>query len=255
MTRVISIVSGKGGVGKTTLSINLAYALAKNFKKRTLLIDGNITTSHIGLSLGVTKANVMLNDMLRNENVSFEPYTYIENFDLLLSAISPRSLENVEMSRLSSLIEKLSLLGYDFILLDTAPGLGKEAVEAIKASKEVLFITNPLTPSAIDIIRVSELCSELMITSLGLVLNMVRRKPYELSAFEIERFVNVPVIGEIPFDKSVLIALASKKTFVELFPKSKVSKAINKICSTITGEVFLEEKKGFLERIKSIFIR
>lgn len=255
MTRVIAIVSGKGGVGKTTLSINLAYALAKNFKKRTLLIDGNITTSHIGLSLGVSKANTMLNDMLRKDEISFEPYRYEENFDLLLSAVSPKSLENVEISKLSPLIEKLSSLGYDFILLDTAPGLGKEALEAIRASKEVLFITNPLTPSAIDIIRVSELCSELMITSLGLVLNTVRRKPYELTAFEIERFVNVPVIGEIPFDKKVLIALAAKKTFVELFPKSNITRSINMICSILTGERLIEERTGFLERIRSIFIR
>lgn len=255
MTRVIAIVSGKGGVGKTTLSINLAYALAKNFKKRVLLIDGNITTSHIGLSLGVTKAATMLNDMLRNDLTSFEPYRYEENFDLLLSAVSPRSLENVEISKLPGLVEKLNSLGYDFILLDTAPGLGKEAIEAIRASREVLFITNPLTPNAIDIIRVSELCSELMITSIGLVLNMVRRKPYELTAFEIERFVNVPVIGEIPFDKKVLIALAAKKTFMELFPNAKISRAVNMLCSIITGERFIEERKGILEIIKSIFRR
>ncbi len=240
ITRTISIVSGKGGVGKTTLSINLAYALTNTYKKKVLLIDANITTSHLGLSLGLTSPKVTLNKMLRSKSFLFEPENY-GGVDLILSGISPRELSGVDIKKLPKLVKKIEKRGeYDFILLDSAPGLGREAVSCIKASKEILFITNPLTPAALDIIRVSEISGRLKIPSIGLVLNMVRGKPYELKPYEIERFTNVPVVAEIPFDKKILVSLAIKKPVLEVFPHSKVAKEIRRLAGVIAGEIVEE---------------
>ncbi len=255
-TRVISIVSGKGGVGKTTLSINLAYTLANVFKKKVLLIDANITTSHLGLSLGLTAPKITLNKLLKSRSFTFQPERY-KNVDLILSGMSPRELIGVNIRKLPSLVKKIERRKeYDFILLDSAPGLGREALAAIKASNEILFITNPLTPAALDIIRVSEISSSLKIPSLGLVLNMVRRKPYELTAYEIERFTNVPVVAEIPFDRKILTALALKKPVAEVFPESRTSKEIKRLCSVITGEPLENtacESVSVIEKLKRYF--
>jgi len=253
-TRVVSIVSGKGGVGKTTLSINLAYTLANVFKKKVLLIDANITTSHLGLSLGLSAPKITLNKMLKSRSFHFQPERY-KNIDLILSGISPKELSGVDIRKLPGLVKKIEKRKeYDFILIDSAPGLGRESLSAIKASGEILFITNPLTPAALDIIRVSEISSGLKIPSLGLVLNMVRHKPYELTAYEIERFTNVPVIAEIPFDKKILVSLAMKKPFVEVFPNSETSREIRKLCSVLTGEPLKESRsESLLEKVKKYF--
>jgi len=253
-TRVISIVSGKGGVGKTTLSINLAYVLANNFEKNVLLIDANITTSHLGLSLGITSPRYTLNKILKTKNLFFEPENY-KNVSLILSAISPHQLKGVNIKRIKELIRKIERSKlYDFVLLDSAPGLGREAISVLEASKEIIFITNPLTPAAIDIIRVSEMAGNLGIHSIGLVLNMVRNKPFELSAFEIERFTNIPVIASIPFDRKILTSLALKKPVVEIFPNAKVSKEIVNLGGVITGESPRVEKgESMIEKIKKLF--
>ena len=239
-------------MGKTTLSINLAYALAKHLNKKTLLVDANITTSHLGVSLGIRNPPVTLNDLLKTNKKEANFVNLINNLDVLPSAISPLRLKGVDIAKISKVIKRLKN-GYEFILLDSAPGLGREAISVLKASEEVLFITNPLTPAALDIIRVSEICGKLGIVPIGLVLNMVRHKPYELSAMEIERFTNVPVIAEIPFDKVVLKSLALRKPFVEIFPNSKPSREVIKLASIITGEAVPETRTSWLDKIKSFF--
>jgi septum site-determining protein MinD len=67
MTRIIGIVSGKGGVGKTTIVANLGAALASFYKKRVIIVDCNVTTSHLGLYLGMYYHPVSLNQVLRGE--------------------------------------------------------------------------------------------------------------------------------------------------------------------------------------------
>ncbi len=255
-TRTISIVSGKGGVGKTTLSINLAYALAHKFKKKVLLIDSNITTSHLGISLGITSPEYTLNKVLKSKSFRFKPEKYGE-MDLLLSSVSPHKFKDVDMKRIVNFVKKLEGSGkYDFILLDSAPGLGKEAISAIEASREILFVTSPLTPATIDIIRVSEIAGNLKVPSIGLVLNMVRNKPFELRPHEIERFTNVPIISSLPFDRKFLASLALKKPVVEAFPNSRISKEIVNLASVVAGEPLPpEEETGFMSWLKRLFTK
>ena len=253
-SRVIGIVSGKGGVGKTTLTANLGAALAKYFEKRVLIVDCNLTTSHLGLSLGIYYSPLTLNQLLKygkvKKNLEFE--TYLPNLCVLPASISLKELKGVNVMKLRSLINKLKKLDFDFILLDSAPGLGREAMATLKASEEVIFVSNPLTIAAIDLIRLNEIIAKLGIVSIGLVLNMVRKKSYELKEEEIESFVNLPIIGKIPYDKNVLRALALKAPVVLKFPKSKASKAFLKVAERITQEkILMESEKSIYDILAS----
>lgn len=253
MTRVIGIVSGKGGVGKTTVISNLGVALAKYFNKQVIIVDANITTSHLGLFLGMYYSPVTLNTLLKSKKAKLEEAAQerLPNLKVVLSAISVKELKGVNILKLKNVIRKIkNKLKPDFILIDSAPGLGKEALATLKASEEILFVTNPFIPAAMDIIRVNEVAKSLKLNSIGIVLNMVRNEPYELTEEEIEQFVEIPIIGKIPMDKNILKALALKEPVVIKYPYSKASKAFIKLAAKVCNEEPPEIAESFVEKLK-----
>ena len=257
MTRVIGVVSGKGGVGKTTVISNLGVSLAKYFEKKVVVVDANITTSHLGLFLGMYYSPVTLNKLLRSKraNVKEAAQDHLPNLKVVLSSLSIRDLKGVNIAKLKNVIKKIkNALNPDFILIDSAPGLGKEAIATLKASEEILFVTNPFIPAAMDIIRVNEVARELRLGSVGMVLNMVRDEPYELTEEEIEQFVEIPVIEKIPMDKNVLKSLALKVPVVIKYPTSPASKAFIRLAAKICNEEVPPLAESLTERIKRLLV-
>ncbi len=251
--RIIGIVSGKGGVGKTTVSSNLAHSLAM-LGKNVLLVDANVTTSHLGLSLGIVDSPVTLNDLLKGKKLSSKSdfIEYRPGFYILTSDIMPEKLKGVKISNLKNVVARIAkkFPEFDFIILDSAPGLGKEAQAVFDASDELLFVTTPLVPSASDILRVSEFVSKnKKLDRLGLVLNMVRNKPYELTKLEIENFTGINVLGTIPYDKKIKMSLTLRKNVVEEYPTSKASREIINIGKKLLG-IEPVKKVGLIEKLK-----
>lgn len=247
MARVIGIISGKGGVGKTTLTANLGASLAHFFKKNVTVIDCNITTSHLSLYLGIHFCPTSLNKVLRNE-ISIEEalYKHYSGANIVPASLSWKDLEGVDVIQIKDSIKKL-FDKTDIILLDAAPGLGREALAAIKACDEVIFVTTPYVPCVMDVIRCLEVVNEIGVKPLGIVLNMVGNERYEMKKKEIEQLTGLPVIASIPLDKNVLKSLALRTPVVLFNKKSKASREIIKLASTLIGETYREE--GFFSRI------
>ena len=126
MTRTIVCCSCKGGVGKTTIVSNLAYALTELGHDVTVM-DANLTTPHLGLHLGMHLAPKTLHDVLRGDtNLNNTIYPHPYGFKVIPGSMSVNDLENVDASMLPDKV--LSLNGKtDFLLVDAAPGLGREA--------------------------------------------------------------------------------------------------------------------------------
>ncbi|MEM5794215.1 MAG: cell division ATPase MinD [Candidatus Aenigmatarchaeota archaeon] len=247
MARVIGIISGKGGVGKTTLTANLGASLAHFFKKNVTVIDCNITTSHLSLYLGIHFCPTSLNKVLRNE-ISIEEalYKHYSGANIVPASLSWKDLEGVDVIQIKDSIKKL-FDKTDIILLDAAPGLGREALAAIKACDEVIFVTMPYVPCVMDIIRCLEVVNEIGVKPLGIVLNMVGNERYEMKKKEIEQLTGLPVIASIPSDKNVLKSLALRTPVVLFNKKSKASREIIKLAGNLIGENYREE--GFFSRI------
>jgi len=246
MTRVISIISGKGGVGKTTVVINLATALVSKFKRNVTIIDCNVTASHLGLYLGMYYCPITLNQVLKGEaKIADAVYDHYTQVKVIPSSLSLRDLTGVDITRLKDSIADLS--GVDFVFLDSAPGLGREAISTIQASDEVLFVTTPFIPSTIDLIRCNELIKEVKTSSLGIVLNMLSKEKHELTKREIEELVELPVLATIPIDKNVPRSLAAREPLLIYQPNSPASKEFIKLAARLIGE---EYKIGVLDKIK-----
>jgi len=257
MTRIIGIVSGKGGVGKTTIVTNLGAALASFHKQRVIIVDCNITTSHLGLYLGMYYHPISLNQVLRGEaSMDDAIYDYtIPGLKIIPASLSLDELKGVDIGELKYRIKDLFGKA-DIVLLDSAPGLGKEGMATLRASDEILFVTTPFVPHVIDVIKAHQIANELGAKSLGIVLNMSGEGRHELTPQDIEKLVELPIISIIPRDKHILRSLASKIPVVDLNPKSPASREIKKLAATLLGEEYKPIRPKRLERImRSLRIR
>jgi len=245
MTITIGVISGKGGVGKTTVVANLGAALAHRFKKDVTIVDCNLTASHLSLLLGMHYHPVTLNHVLRREkHINEAIYDHPSGMKIIPASLQLKDLIKTDISKLNRRLKKLKGKT-EIIFLDSSPGLGKEAVAAIKASDEILFVTKPDIMSVSDVIRGKEFIGKIKKEPMGIVLNMVTRGGHELTQKEVEIMTELPVIAIIPHDKNVLKSLAKKIPVVLHKPRSSASKELRKLAGFIIGE----KEIGFWDKL------
>jgi septum site-determining protein MinD len=252
MVRIIDVCSGKGGVGKTTTAANLGASLQK-LGKKVVVIDCNLTTSHLSLLFNRYSFKFAFNNFIKNE-CKLEEAVYVHPCGL---SIVPVSLDFIEFPEIDivSLKDKIKevFANYDIVLLDSAPGLGKESLLALQLADEVIFVANPSMPSLLDVVRCNELVNSFASKPfvLGIILNRVKKKRYEITAEEVTYFTELPVIGIIPEDEKVLESTNKRNLVVLSDIKSRSSKAFLEIAAKIAGIEYREE--NFLDKIKNIF--
>ncbi len=242
MTRTIGIVSGKGGVGKTTLVSNLAHTLTE-LGKNVTAIDTNITTPHLGIHLGYHLVPKSLHDYLKG-NAKLKDITYYHpyGFKIIPAGLSVNDLVGVNPDKLQSLTT--NLIGKtDFILLDSAPSLGREAILSLKLSDELILLTNPNLPAVLDVLKVAKIAEKLDKIVLGVVVNKTRKnKSSDMSLSEIEKIVKYPIIGKIPEDENVEKSLAARAAVVDFSPNSPASKEYRKLAHHLVGKDFKDSQ-------------
>ncbi len=245
MGRVIGVVSGKGGVGKTVVSINLAAAL-RTLGRRVLLVDFNPTTSHVGLYLGMFSTTKTLNDVLRNKAALNEAvYEHASGIHVLPASINMDDLKNLRWDNLRKRMANI-IKDYDYVILDGSPGFGKEAVETFKACDELLFVTTPHVHTAADLLKCKQIAQTLNLSPLGIVLNMVRNKKYELTPAEVMSLVEEHVISSIPFDDSIMESIVHKRPVATM--KAKSSKHFHDIARYVEYGI-IPQPRGFWSRL------
>ena len=234
-------MSGKGGVGKTTLVVNLGAVLAQHFKKKVTAVDCNVTASHLGLHLGMYYWPATLNKVLRGENSVEEAiYKHFSGMKVIPASLSLVELEGVDVGKIKNGIEPV-FEDNDLVLLDTSPGLGREAISALKSSEEVIYVTTPFFPSVLDVVRTHEVAKELGVKPIGVVLNMVKRERHEMSKVEVEQLTGLPVIATVPYDKNVEKSLVTKMPVVNLNPNAAASKEFFKLAASLIGVPYKTE--------------
>jgi septum site-determining protein MinD len=251
MTRVITVIGGKGGIGKTTLTSNLATALSQ-LGNDVIAVDANLTTPNLGLHLGMHLAPNTLHDFLKGESkLNNAMYPHELGFKVIPGSMSIEDVQGVDVGKLPEVT--LSLLGKsDFVIFDSAAGLGREALSAIAAADEILVITNPDLPSVTDALKTVKIAESLNKKILGVVVNKVRKKGYELTREEVSEMIDYPVLVEIPEDKNVAKSIAAKQPVVNFEPDSPAAIEIRKLAGFLCGksvEQRIKPKFGIIERL------
>jgi len=257
--RVITITSGKGGVGKTTLTANLGVALAQ-MGKRVVNIDGDIGLRNLDLIMGLE--NRIVYDSidviegrakLRQALVKHKQYPTLH----LLPAAQKRDKNAIAPEQMIKLVEELKP-DNDFILIDSPAGIERGFQNAIAPADEALIVTNPEVSSVRDADRIVGLIDarEKKIKT-HLVINRVKPEMVKrgdmLSADDVVEILSIKLIGIVPEDATVLVAGNTGNPGTAV----KAMVAFRNIARRLNGEevpfMNMDEAPTFLQRLLKVF--
>ncbi len=254
MTRLICVSSGKGGVGKTTVTSNLGAALTK-FGADTVVLDANLTNPNLGFHIGIPLYPKTLHDVLKGEaHITEAMYIHDSGLRVVPAGLSVEDLRDTTPENLSDVL--LDTIGEpDFVLVDSAAGLGNESLNAIEASDEVLIVTNPNLPAVTDALKTVNVAEEAGTDITGVVLNMVKEHDAELNTEEVESMIGHNVIMELPHHQKVEEALAVKKPVVHHEPEHHVSERFKGIAAEVSGVDYEPDitEEGIVNRLMKLF--
>lgn len=248
----IIIGSGKGGVGKTNFVINLGVALTK-LGKKVAVIDGSLTTPDVSLHLGIPFHVRGLSHILK-ENASIESASFRHKSGLTIipGNIHVDVLKEIKGRKFANLLKKLKK-EHDFVLVDSAAGLGSEALSAIKHCDNMLLVTNPELASVVNSSKAIQIAKSLKVEPLGVILNRVGRFRKELSNEEIQPLLyNTPIIGKISEDQRLPISTYYSGSVLDYYPNSRVSREFLNLAYHISGTENRKEE-SFLNRLAGFF--
>ncbi len=253
--KIIGVISGKGGVGKTTTVSNVGTAVASEFNRKVLLADGDPNNPDLPLHLGIYSVDKTLKDVLDGTVRIRDALTKLPSGADLL----PAPFKTDELIDIRGIREHLTRLDeYEIVIVDSPPGLGREIEPIFKVCDEVIIVTNLEVPAVTQALKGIVNANKAGVPITGIVLNMVRGKKYELSPMEVELVFDAPVIGVIPEDWRVKGSVASGEPLILSSPSSPASTGFKKLAAYLVGVEYtptLKERlkdwlRNFSEKIK-----
>lgn len=175
MSKVISVISGKGGVGKTTVTANVGIALSM-LGHKTVIIDTDVGLRNLDLALGLENNVVYdMSDIISGECRMREALIKDERYHGLgfIPASQFKTETGVDYGKFARVIEELKKQ-YDYVLIDSPAGIGEGFEMAAKLSDMSLIVVNPEPYSLRDADRVASLLEELGVRDLRLIVNRIR---------------------------------------------------------------------------------
>ena len=256
MARIITVASGKGGTGKTTISANLGVALAQ-FGRDVIILDADIEMANLELILGMEGRELTLHEVLSGKcDIHDVIYQGPSGVKVVPAGIKLETLKDADPERLTQALSELLTLT-EILLIDAPAGLGKDALAAISAAEEIILVVNPDVSSLSDALKTKVVAQKLGCKILGAIVNRVENTQAEITAEEISAILEIPVIAVIPEDRNIKIASIYGDPLVLKFPNSPASIAIKRLASTILGERIVEpaERASILKKLVKGLLR
>ena len=261
-SKVITITSGKGGVGKTNIAVNLAAAL-KMRGKRVLLIDADIGMANVDVLLGsVSKHNMLdlLEDSIELQDVLVEGpngINYISGSSGVEKALNFTHEERRILHRKLASCGELA----DIILVDTGAGLGRHVLDFLIAADEVLLITTPEPTSLSDAFAVLKTYNLHSVKkNIRLIVNRIfdeeeRDEVIEKLNATAKKILNVQIecAGYIFEDRSVIECVKKQKPFIIEKPDCLASKCVDQLAEKLLSGTDMTVTKGWLSFLSDIF--
>lgn len=252
MIRAYTLASGKGGTGKTTVTVNLGTSLAQ-MGKETYILDADIGMANIGLILGLEGVPVTLHEVLAGKaSIDDAIYEGPSGVKVVPSGISLQGFQQANPERMRDVMKSL-VSRCEFLLIDAPAGISKDGVVALAIADEVILVVNPELSSMADALKTKILTEMVGGRVYGAILNRAGMENTELRRHSVEDVLGVRVIDMIPEDPNVRKAAAYKTPVVLKYPTSEASRSFRRIAADLAGAEYSEEtekvKEGFIERL------
>lgn len=254
--KVISVTSGKGGVGKTNVVANLAFALTQSGKK-VLVLDADMGLGNIDVMLGLaTEYNLyhLINGEKKlNEVITSGP----GGMKILPAGSGIQELSDLTPNQKLNLLSELDKLdsSTDIVLIDTAAGISGNVMYFNTAAQDIIVVASPEPTSITDAYALMKILhTKYGESRFKLLVNMVRdmgegREVYRKLSTAADRFLNISIdyIGYIMYDKSVGLSVLNQRSVVDLYPHSDASKCYSSLARTICGWPVNQNIKGNIQ--------
>ncbi|HGY5533470.1 MAG: septum site-determining protein MinD [Prochlorococcus sp.] len=240
-TRTILICSGKGGVGKTTLTANLGIALAR-LGVNTVVLDADFGLRNLDLLLGLENRIVYTAQEVLAENCRLDQALVKHKQEpnlSLLPAGNPRMLEWLkpeDMQRIATMLAEQ----FNYVLIDCPAGIEDGFKNAVAAAKEAIVITTPEVSAVRDADRVIGLLNTHGVKPIQLVLNRVRPKMMAnqemLAADDVTDILALPLLGLVLEDEQVIVSTNRGEPLTLSNSKTPAARAYSNIARRLQGE-------------------
>jgi len=254
--QVIAVTGGKGGVGKTNVSVNLGLALSQ-LGRRTTLLDADLGLANVDVLLGlkprhtlkdVLDANCSMHDVIVNGPLDLKVVPAASGLQEMVK-LGPREHAGL-ISAFSEIAHKM-----DVLVIDTAAGISDDVLSFLCASQEiVLVVCNEPTSIADAYALIKILNQQYGINKIRIVANMVRSEADGVAVYEkiqhvTDRFLDVSVIhaGSIPYDDQLRRAVQKQRAVLDLYPASKSAQAFRKLAQEVDSWPIPTKPTGHLE--------
>jgi flagellar biosynthesis protein FlhG len=254
--RVISITSGKGGVGKSTFSIFLAKSMASQGKK-VLLFDGDMGLANLHILLGVTTQKNILNFTKGEASLEEIIYPVEENIDLLAGSSGASEIADLSSNKTDNLISNLNSLTqkYDFIIVDGGAGIHNSVIKLALAGDDTIVVLTPDPTSLSDAYSAIKVLASKGKKDFKLVVNMVETSSEGAIVLEkitllTEKFLGVvpTILGELPRNRKLGSCIKEDRSILAQRGLADYSIKINNISSKLTGNNS-NQKSSFFNRL------
>lgn len=254
--QVIAVTGGKGGVGKTSVSVNLSVALAQ-MGRRVALLDADLGLANVDIMLGLN-AKHNLEDVLSGAH----SLTEVMLMGPCGIRIIPASSGTQHMAQLSAmehagLIHAFSEISeqIDVLIIDTAAGITDSVVSFVRAAQEVLVVVCDEPSSITDSYALMKLLNrDFGLTRFRVLANMTRTAQEGQNLFNkltlvTERFMDATLqfVGSIPFDDAMRKAIQRQRAVVEMTPRAKASLAFHSLAEKVDRWPLPSTPRGHLE--------
>lgn len=240
--KVIAIASGKGGVGKTSLTLNMARVLSKQ-GKRVLILDADLGLGNVDVQLGITPdkdiSHVMSGRASLKEVIMHTDY----GFDVIPGRSGSETLPFLTNMDRHNIVKEIMTLAsnYDYVFLDIAAGVGDEILTFAKFADYTALVATPEPSSITDAYAVIKLLKiRHDITNCKIIINQAASEVDALRTYEklkvaTERFLalKVPMIGYVTSDSNYMTALRMQKLAVDAFSHLNIARLIESVASKL----------------------
>ena len=245
MPYIITICSGKGGVGKSVMAANIASSIT-NDDLSVLLWDADRQFPNLHLILGVDPP-VRLNEVYEGHlRINKAIFALNENFSLLADEAADGEQKNISSAAIFEVYRQIiQISDHDVIIIDAQAGVTEDVIQCCKISDLIICIVNDEPTSLLDAYALIKILTQILETDkISILINNVidtddASEIYEKLNLATDKFLHrrFDTLGYVPYDRAVRRSIQRQELFVDVYPDSDVTLSVRKIASILSNRI------------------